>query len=102
MNKTQMIAAISEELGEDDWPKKDVKEVMEAFESVVTKACIKGDPVTITGFVKFARVERKARMGRNPATGEAIKIKAKSAVKATPLKKFKDAILSTPKPRAKK
>lgn len=53
--------------------------------------------MTLTGFVKFARVDRPARMGRNPATGEAIKIKAKRAVKTTPLKAFKDEVMGAKK-----
>ena len=48
----------------------------------------------ISGFLKFARVDRPARMGRNPATGEAIKIKASRRVRVTPLKGFKDAVLT--------
>lgn len=96
MNKTQLIAAISEET---EISKPVVKELLETFESVVIETCKKGEPVMLTGFVKFARVDRAARMGRNPATGEAIKIKAKSVAKATPLKGFKDAVLaSAPKP----
>ncbi|MGA1821100.1 MAG: HU family DNA-binding protein, partial [Thermoplasmatota archaeon] len=46
--------------------------------------------LAITGFAKFARVDRPARMGRNPQTGEAIKIKASRRVRITALKAFKD------------
>lgn len=102
MNKTQLIAAIQEELG-DDYSKADVKDVLETFESVVVNTCSKGEPVTITGFVKFARQDRKARKGRNPATGEAIDIPAKSVAKATALKRFKDTVMeSAPKPKGGK
>jgi len=56
--------------------------------------------VAISGFAKFARVERAARMGRNPQTGEAIRIKASRRVRVTPLKAFKDAVISG-KPKKK-
>lgn len=97
MNRTQLVAAIQEDLGE-DFTKNDVKDMLDSFEKIVTESCCKGDPVTLTGFVKFARQDRKARQGRNPATGETIQIPAKSVAKVTPLKKFKDAVLeSAPK-----
>ena len=48
----------------------------------------------ISGFAKFARVDRAARMGRNPQTGEAIRIKASRKARVTPLKAFKDAVLT--------
>ena len=55
----------------------------------------------ISGFLKFARVDRPARMGRNPATGEAIKIKASRRACVTPLKGFKDAVLAGKAPAKK-
>lgn len=94
MNKTQLIAAISEET---EYTKADVKAILEGFESVVVSSCQSGEPVSWSGFAKFARVDRPSRMGRNPATGETIKIKAKSVAKITPLKAFKDAVLAGPK-----
>lgn len=108
MNKTQLIAAVTDELngafqGEDaEWTKAEVKDALEAFERVVVASCQQGEPVMLSGFVKFARVDRPARMGRNPATGESIKIAAKSVAKVTALKGFKDAVLSAPKARRKK
>jgi DNA-binding protein HU-beta len=57
--------------------------------------------VAISGFAKFARVERAARMGRNPQTGEAIRIKASRRVRVTPLKAFKDAVLTGKRPAKK-
>lgn len=101
MNKTQLVAAITDELNTqaDGWTRADVKLVLETFESVVTESCVRREPVTITGFAKFAGVDRPARQGRNPATGETIQIKAKTAAKITPLKGFKDAVLNAPKPK---
>jgi len=54
----------------------------------------KGEQVTISGFAKFARVDRPARMARNPATGAPVKVKASKKAKITPLKGFKDAVMS--------
>jgi hypothetical protein len=57
----------------------------------------------ITGFAKFAKVQTKARMGRNPAIGEAIKIKASKKARITPLKGFKDVVLgAAPAPKLTK
>lgn len=99
MNKTELIAALADEM---ESSKPEAKTWLETFQSVVTAAVVEGDPVTITGFCKFARVERAARMGRNPATGEAIKIKASSKVRITPLKAFKDTVLASRKPKSKR
>ena len=93
MNKSQVIQAVAEELGGDLTPR-EVKACLEAFENVVIRSCKAGDPVALTGFVKFARVDRPARMGRNPATGETIRIAAKSVAKATALKRFKDEVMA--------
>lgn len=59
----------------------------------ITKALKKKDgKVTLVGFGTFTKVRRKARKGRNPQTGAAIKIKARNAVKFTPGKKLRDAV----------
>ena len=59
----------------------------------ITKALKKKDgKVTLVGFGTFSKVRRKARKGRNPQTGQAIKIKARNAVKFTPGKKLRDAV----------
>ncbi len=67
--------------------------VLESFMTNVTKALKKKDgKVTLVGFGTFAKVRRKARKGRNPQTGELIKIKARNAVTFKAGKKLKDAI----------
>ena len=59
----------------------------------ITKSLKKKDgKVTLVGFGTFSKVRRKARKGRNPQTGAAIKIKARNAVKFTPGKKLRDAV----------
>ena len=72
-----------------------VSKVLEGFTDVVTSVVSKGEPVLMTGFAKFAKVERAARMGRNPATGEQIHIKASKRARITAAKPFKDAVLSS-------
>ena len=71
-----------------------VSKVLEGFTDVVTAVVAKGEPVAISGFAKFVKVDRPARMGRNPATGEAIRIKASKKARITPVKAFKDAVLN--------
>jgi DNA-binding protein HU-beta len=66
---------------------------LESFIAGVTKALKKKNgKVTLVGFGTFQKTRRKARKGRNPQTGEQIKIKARNVVKFKPGKKLKDAI----------
>ena len=66
---------------------------LQSFMEGVTKALKKKDgKVTLVGFGTFSKVRRKARKGRNPQTGETIKIKAGNAVKFKAGKKLKDAV----------
>jgi DNA-binding protein HU-beta len=66
---------------------------LNSFMASVTKALKKKDgKVTLVGFGTFSKVRRKARKGRNPQTGEPIKIKAANVVKFRPGKRLKDAI----------
>lgn len=96
MNKTQLASELAD-YSEGDWTKADAKAFLDAFEEVVTDLVRQGEPVVLTGFCKFERKDRKARKGRNPATGETIRIKAKRVVKVTPLKTFKDTVLNSKK-----
>ena len=82
---------------------KDVDAVLTGFTEVVTAVAAKGEPVVLSGFAKFVRRDSPARMGRNPATGEAIKIKASKKARITPLKGFKDVVLgAAPAPKLAK
>jgi len=66
---------------------------LDSFIGGITQALKKKDgKVTLVGFGTFAKVRRKARKGRNPQTGEALKIKARNAVTFKAGKKLKDAI----------
>ncbi len=91
MNRRDLVKAIA---AQTDTDAKTVDAVLKGFTDVTTAVVAKGEPVAISGFAKFAKVERAARMGRNPATGEAIKIKASKKARITPLKAFKDAVMT--------
>ena len=91
MNRRELVNAIAAHTGQNN---KDVDATLTGFTEVVTAVAAKGEPVVISGFAKFVRRDSPARMGRNPATGEAIKIKASKKARITPLKGFKDAVMS--------
>ncbi len=74
MNKTELIEAIAERA---DVPKSQAQKQFDAFEGVVTNVLKSGDEVQITGFGKFYVREQKARDGRNPQTGEKMRISAR-------------------------
>jgi len=98
MNRRDLVAALAERT---DTDKRSADAALQAFIDTVTATVSTGEPVMISGFLKFARVDRPARMGRNPATGEAIKIKASRRARVTPLKGFKDAVLAGKAPAKK-
>jgi DNA-binding protein HU-beta len=100
MNRRELITAIA---AQTDAEAKTVDAVLRGFTDVVCATVAKGDPVVLSGFAKFAKIQTKARMGRNPATGEAIKIKASKKARITPLKGFKDIVLgAAPAPKLTK
>ena len=89
MNKTELVAAIAENA---DLTKKDAEAALKAFIDVVGKALKKGDKVQIVGFGTFEVAKRAAREGRNPQTGETMKIKASKSPKFKAGKALKDAV----------
>jgi DNA-binding protein HU-beta len=80
MNKTEFVEAIAKESG---LTNTDARKAVEAVISTVEKTLKKGDEIALTGFGKFSVSKRAARTGRNPQTGEAVKIKASKAPKFT-------------------
>ena len=88
MTKAQIMTKLSEEL---DITKKDAVRFVETFIGLAYKEAKKG--FTVPGLGKLVVQKRKARMGRNPATGEAIKIPAKTVLKFRIAKAAKDAVL---------
>ena len=73
MNKTELVAAVAEQAG---LSKKDAEAAVKAFTDVVSDALKKGDKIQLVGFGTFEVSERAAREGRNPKTGESMKIEA--------------------------
>ncbi len=73
MNKQDLIEAVSTQLGHS---KRDVTDVVEATLNELKRAVSRGEKVALSGFGVFERAQRNARMGRNPQTGEAVKISA--------------------------
>lgn len=71
---------------------KEVDEVVKATFDTVVDSVAKGDTVTITGFGKFERRDRRARQGRNPKTQESISISATVTPGFTPGRAFKDIV----------
>jgi DNA-binding protein HU-beta len=78
MNKAELIAQLAEDAG---ITKVQANAALDSFVDTVTKTLKKGDKVTLVGFGTFSVSKRAARTGRNPQTGEAIKIKAKKVAR---------------------
>jgi DNA-binding protein HU-beta len=90
LSKSQIAASLAETVG---LTKKQAVQTLEALVALAYKNA--KNSFTIPGLGKIVLVNRKARMGRNPATGEAIQIKAKRVVKFRVAKAAKDAILGS-------
>ena len=78
MNKAELIATLADEAG---IIKTQANTALDAFVGAVTKTLKKGDKVTLVGFGTFSVSKRAARNGRNPQTGEVIKIKARKVAR---------------------
>lgn len=85
MNKADLVDRLEERLGS----KKAALEAVEAVVDVIIREVATGHKVSITGFGTFERVDRAARTGRNPRTGEAVRIAETSIPKFTPGTNFK-------------
>lgn len=90
MTKSQLIAAMAEASG---LSKKETSAFLDNLAETVYKEVKKNGESIVPGFGKLVKVKRKAREGRNPATGETIKIPAKTVVKFRLAKVVKDTIL---------
>jgi len=98
MNKTQLVAAVAAKA---EMTKKAAEAAVNALVTVVGETLKTGDKVQLIGFGTFEIRERKARVGRNPATGKAINIKASKSPAFKAGKALKDAV-NAPAPVAKK
>jgi DNA-binding protein HU-beta len=96
MTQTQIIQKLADE---NEITKKTAKGLMENLAHTAIVEVKKNGVFVVPGIGRLVRVDRKARMGRNPATGEAIKIPAKKVVKFRVAKAAKDAIVP---PKGKK
>lgn len=90
MTQSQMLDALAKETG---LKKTEIKSVLDAQLNLALKEVKKNGEFVIKGIGKLVKVNRKARMGRNPATGATIKIPAKTVVKFRVAKAAKDAVL---------
>jgi len=90
MKKAELIDEIAKVLK----TKKEARDALESILGNITRSLKKKEDVSLTGFGTFKAVKRPARKGRNPYTGEPIKIKASTRVKFVPGKSTKDAINS--------
>ena len=89
MNKTELVAAIAEQT---ELSKKDAEKALKAFTDIVADELKKGEKVQLVGFGTFEVSERAAREGRNPQSGEPMKIAACKAPKFKAGKALKDMI----------
>jgi DNA-binding protein HU-beta len=89
MTQTEIINALAEKSG---LKKTEVKGMFDALAELATKEVKKNGEFTLPGFGKLKKTNRKAREGRNPATGAVIKIPAKTTVKFSLGKAMKDAV----------
>jgi len=90
MTKSQLVSEIADTL---EVTKKDANGFLDTLSEIAYKETKKKGVFVLPGFGKLVKAQRKARTGRNPATGEIIKIKAKTVVKFRVAKACKDAIL---------
>ena len=90
MTKSQMLQALAEKTG---LSKKDVTAVLDSLIEMAYTEVKKSGEFALAGLGKLVKVNRKARQGRNPATGETIQIPAKTVVKFRVAKAAKEAVL---------
>ena len=90
MTKSQLVQRLAEAT---ELNKKQADAVLQKLVDVTVNSVRKGDPVKIPGLGTFRKVQTKARMGRNPQTGEQIKIPARKKVRFSVAKTFKEAVL---------
>ena len=104
MNKAQFIAALAPHFNDS---KKEAAHAVDIVFDTIVRNLSKGEDVMINDFGKFKKVDRKARMGRNPFTGETIKIKASKKARFLPAKALKEIVAGdrklgpAPKPEVK-
>src|SRR5215472_11516108 len=91
MNKVDLIRSAMERL---ELSRKDAVTLVDGLFEDIQAACVSGEPVKIPGFGQFKVRDRAARMARNPATGEQVKVPAKRVFKFLPAKALKEAVMA--------
>lgn len=89
MNKAELIDVVAARVGSS---KREVTEIVDAFLEETKKAVARGEKVALSGFGVFESQARQARLGRNPRTGETVKIKATKLPKFRPGTEFKAVV----------
>jgi DNA-binding protein HU-beta len=89
VNKNDLVERLAEE---HEMTKAFARQLLDSVFDMITEAALKGDEVAVFGFGKFKVSERGARKGRNPRTGEAVKIAASKSLKFTPARSLKTSL----------
>jgi len=90
MTKSQLVEKLAKA---GDVSKKQAETILGSLVTTIVASVKKGDPVKLPGLGTFKKVQSKARMGRNPQTGEPVKIPARKKVRFTVAKTFKEQVL---------
>lgn len=91
MNKVDLVRSAMERF---ELSRKDAVALIDGVFEDIQAACVSGEPVKIPGFGQFKVRDRAARMARNPATGEQVRVPAKRVFKFLPAKALKEAVMS--------
>jgi len=98
MTQTQVMGHLAEKIG---ISKKDAKLTLDELNKLVVRELKKEGSIRLAGLGIFRKRKLKARVGRNPATGEQIKIPARTRLRFTPAKALKDSVLGVTAPTTK-
>jgi nucleoid DNA-binding protein len=98
MNKSELISAIAEKAG---LTKVNAEEALKATIEAISEELVNGGVITLVGFGTFKTGKREARTGRNPRTGEALEIPAKTVVKFSSGKTLEESVNAKPEPKKK-
>lgn len=94
MTKSQLVERLGKAGGVS---KKQAGTILEGLVDIIVGSVKKGEPVKLPGLGTFKKVKTKARMGRNPQTGEPVKIPARTKARFSVAKSFKEAVLGAKK-----
>ena len=89
MNRRDLVLALADRA---DTDRRTADDLLSSLIDIITETVSTGEPVAVSGFAKFARVDRAARMGRNPQTGEPVKIPKRRVARFMPGKALKAAV----------